>query len=87
MVYRNWLGLMKCDLSEEVTRAARGFIRKLHSDLKFTTPDGKASSLKGRSLHAGPQCTAIYDDQSAILDRDGNEDPGRHSLDAFPDRI
>ena len=81
LVYRNWLGLMKGDLAEEVHKGGKSFIRKLHSDVEFTTPDGKPASLKGRSLmlirNVGHLMT-----NPAILDRDGNEIP-EGIMDAF----
>ncbi|MDP2120310.1 MAG: malate synthase G [Hoeflea sp.] len=81
LVYRNWLGLMKGDLSEEVHKGGRSFIRRLHDDIEFTTPKGKAATLKGRSLmlvrNVGHLMTT-----PAILDRDGNGIP-EGIMDAF----
>ncbi|MDZ7600035.1 MAG: malate synthase G [Hoeflea sp.] len=81
LVYRNWLGLMKGDLSEEVHKGGRSFIRRLHDDIEFTTPSGKAAKLKGRSLmlvrNVGHLMTT-----PAILDRDGNGIP-EGIMDAF----
>ncbi len=49
-VYRNWLGLMKGDLTEEVSKNGKTFTRKLSGDLELTTPDGASTTLPGRSL-------------------------------------
>ena len=50
VAYGNWLGLMRGDLTEEVSKGGRIFTRKLARDLTFTAPGGEAASLKGRSL-------------------------------------
>ncbi|AUQ98422.1 malate synthase G [Phaeobacter inhibens] len=48
--YANWLGLMKRDLAEEVTKGDETFTRVLNNDQTFTAPDGADLVLKGRSL-------------------------------------
>ena len=48
--YRNWLGLMKGDLTEEVTKGGRTFTRALAPDVEFVTPDGQPGRLSGRAL-------------------------------------
>jgi malate synthase len=74
LVYRNWLGLMKGDLTEEVAKGDKVIIRRLNADKAFTAPDGTAVSLKGRALmlirNVGHLMT-----NPAILDKDGNEVP------------
>jgi malate synthase len=73
-VYRNWLGLMKGDLTEEVEKAGRTFTRRLNPDVVFTAPDGTGYPVHARSLmlirNVGHLMT-----NPAILDRDGNEVP------------
>ncbi|WP_170391029.1 malate synthase G [Ruegeria arenilitoris] len=72
VAYGNWLGLMKGDLTEEVTKGGRTFTRKLAEDIAFTRPDGSAGSLKGRSLMLVRNVGHLMTNP-AVLDVDGNE--------------
>ncbi|RMG34155.1 MAG: malate synthase G [Gammaproteobacteria bacterium] len=49
-VYRNWLGLVKGDLSAPVTKGNHSFNRTLNPDRQYTAPDGSIITLKGRAL-------------------------------------
>jgi len=85
VVYRNWLGLMKGDLEEEVTKAGQTFIRKLDPDVEYKLPDGSGTlPVKGRSLmlvrNVGHLMTI-----PAIQDRHGNDVP-EGIMDHRPDR-
>ena len=73
-VYRNWLGLMNGDLTEEVTKGAKTFIRKLNPDRNYVGADGTPLTLHGRSLMLVRDVGHLMTNP-AILDRDGNEVP------------
>ena len=73
-VYQNWLGLMKGDLSETVTKGGRSFTRALNPDRQYQGIDGNAVTVPGRALmfvrNVGHLMT-----NPAILDQEGHEVP------------
>ncbi|GAA6162820.1 malate synthase G [Pelagimonas sp. KU-00592-HH] len=72
VAYGNWLGLMKGDLSEEVSKGGKTFIRVLNDDVAYITPEGEEKSLKGRSLMLVRNVGHLMTNPAA-LDREGNE--------------
>ena len=71
LCYSNWLGLMKGDLEEEVSKGGKTFTRKLKPDRKYIAPDGSAFSLKGRALMWVRNVGHLMTNPSA-LNKDGN---------------
>ncbi|MED3972217.1 malate synthase G [Priestia megaterium] len=71
-VYRNWLGLMKGDLTSTFKKGSQNMTRRLNPDRTYISPGKKKISLSGRSLmfvrNVGHLMT-----NSAVLDRNGNE--------------
>lgn len=74
LVYRNWLGLMKGDLAEEITKNGKSFIRKLNFDRQYIDLDGKSFTLPGRSLMLVRNVGHLMTNPAIILD-DGSEIP------------
>ncbi|WP_159952847.1 malate synthase G [Rhizobium sp. 18065] len=73
-VYANWLGLMKGDLTEEVAKGNKSFLRALNPDVEYMAPDGRLATLPGRSLMLVRNVGHLMTNP-AIRDRDGNEVP------------
>ena len=72
LAYRNWLGLMKGDLSESFEKGGKTITRTLSEDKVFKTPAGKERVLKGRALLWIRNVGHLMSNPT-ILDRDGQE--------------
>lgn len=72
--YHNWLGLMKGDLHETVSKGDVTFERKLNPDKIFTTADGSTLQRTGRSLLLARNVGHLMT-TPAVRDGDGNEIP------------
>ncbi|MDC3157158.1 malate synthase G [Candidatus Pelagibacter bacterium] len=79
--YRNWLGLMKGDLTANVEKNGKKFVRKLNSDRNYTSRDGEKISLHGRALLLNRNVGHLMTNP-AILLKDGLEIP-EGIMDAF----
>ena len=80
LAYKNWLGLMRGDLHESVTKVGKTFDRVLNNDLSYLQA-GSRRTVKGRALmlirNVGHLMT-----NPAVIDRDGLE-IGEGLLDAL----
>ncbi len=72
VAYRNWLGLMRGDLAETVTKGDKTFTRVLNPDLTYTDRNGAPVMLKGRSLMLVRNVGHLMTNP-AVIDREGNE--------------
>jgi len=74
ITYKNWLGLNKGDLTEELIKNGQTITRKMVDDRTYSDLIGNSLTLKGRSLmfvrNVGHLMTT-----SAILDQQGQEIP------------
>jgi len=74
ITYSNWLGLMRGDLQETVTKGDKTFTRTMNPDREYTGLYGETVKLKGRSMlfvrNVGHLMT-----NPAMLDANGNEVP------------
>jgi len=79
--YRNWLGLMKGNLTADVEKNGKKFVRKLNSDRTYISRDGKKINLHGRALLLNRNVGHLMTN-SAIILKDGTEIP-EGIMDAF----
>ena len=79
--YRNWLGLMKGDLTANLEKNGKKFVRKLNPDRNYISKNGKRISLHGRALLLNRNVGHLMTNPTILL-KDGSEIP-EGIMDAF----
>ncbi len=79
--YSNWLGLMKGDLTANMEKNGKKFVRKLNPDRTYISKDGKKITLHGRALLLNRNVGHLMTNPAIILN-DGTEIP-EGMMDAF----
>ncbi len=72
--YRNWLGLMKGDLTANIEKNGKKFVRKLNPDRTYISKDGNKTSLHGRALLLNRNVGHLMTNPAIVLE-DGSEIP------------
>lgn len=74
LIYKNWLGLMKGDLTSTFRKDGKDLTRRMNPDRLYTGKDGEELSLRGRSMlfirNVGHLMTT-----NVVLDENGQEIP------------
>ena len=71
--YRNWLGLNRGDLTEEVSKEGKTFTRVLNEDRTFTAPDGGELTVPGRSLLFVRNVGHLMTNDAIVFNADGQD--------------
>ncbi|GFG69634.1 malate synthase G [Mycolicibacter senuensis] len=79
--YRNWLGLNRGDLAEEVSKDGKTFTRTLHADREFTAAASEAAdseggatvTLPGRSLMFVRNVGHLMTNDAIVFDAEGTD--------------
>jgi malate synthase len=79
--YRNWLGLMRGDLTSNIEKNGKKFIRKLNPDRKYISKEGGELILHGRALLLNRNVGHLMTNPAIILN-DKSEIP-EGIMDAF----
>ena len=72
--YRNWLGLMKGNLTANMEKNGKKFVRKLNPNREYISKLGKKISLHGRALLLNRNVGHLMTNPAIIL-KDGSEIP------------
>ena len=72
LAYRNWLGLMKGDLTHKMSKNGQSFERRLAGDISYIDTNGQPASLKGRALMLVRNVGHLMTNP-AIQDSNGND--------------
>ena len=79
--YRNWLGLMKGNLTANMEKNGKKFVRKLNPNRDYISREGSKISLHGRALLLNRNVGHLMTNPAIIL-KDGSEIP-EGIMDAF----
>ncbi|WP_085899207.1 malate synthase G [Kiloniella majae] len=74
-VYRNWLGLMRGDLSTDLQKGGKTITRRLKDDRTYQTGTGESLTLQGRSLMLVRNVGHLMTNPAILVGDDAREVP------------